>query len=47
MAIFIDLVKYLGQVSVCGDAYRGRVSRLRQHLALSLLFFENLKGSGV
>ena len=34
MAIFIGSKTDLGQVSVCGDACRGSVSLLRQHLAL-------------
>lgn len=35
MAIFIGMKNNIrGQVSVCGDAYRGSVVLLRQHLAL-------------
>ena len=34
MAVFIGSKTNRGQVSVCGDAYGGCVSHLRQHLAL-------------
>ena len=34
MAIFIERKNNSGQVSVCGDAYRGCLTHLRQHLAL-------------
>ena len=44
MAIFNGTEK-LGQVSVCGDAYRGCVMHLRQHLAHFYLG-SNLKRKG-
>ena len=34
MAVFFGAKTNRGQVSVCGDAYGGCVSHLRQHLAL-------------
>jgi hypothetical protein len=37
MAIFIGNKIQSGQVSVCGDAYRRRVTRLKQHLALLIV----------
>jgi hypothetical protein len=48
MAIFIGIENNSGQVSVCGDAYRGSTMLLRQHLALLFMGGDiNLYSSGI